>query len=499
MGFTTQVFTFIFFPLCFGCYFLESLLEEKTVLRGFLEKYRVRDLILIAFSFGFYMWACFDDIYKLLIYIGLVYLAARWIQWLKRGGSYLKVFRENDASFSRKLPFAQIALVIAVTGVVACLVYFKYSTFLAQLGNALLNLNVQPKSILSPLGISFITFSAISYLADVYRGTGEAGSLIDCALYMSFFPKVVSGPIVLWRDYQPQIRKRKTNLNLSVTGLNRIMIGFAKNVLLADQFGACLASFAPSGVDVITAWGGCLLYMLQLYYDFSGYSDIAIGLANLLGFEFKMNFNFPYRSKSIGEFWRRWHISLGTWFRQYVYIPLGGSRVSLKRNLFNLAVVFVLTGIWHGAGWNYILWGCINGAFVLLERVCRDKPRYQKTPGWIKWASTMTITFFCWELLRFSDLSEAVHWVGIMFGAVRFDKIGYTWRYYFSNQIVFLTIVGILGSTLLGSERIQGWYRKFSSTAAGYLIQELVLLMLFALAILFMVNSTYSPFIYFQY
>lgn len=184
----------------------------------------------------------------------------------------------------------------------------------------------EPQSILAPLGLSFITFSAISYLADIYRGNASAGSLIDCALYITFFPKVISGPIVLWKDFQAQIKQRKMSLNLSADGINRIIIGFAKKVLLADTFGACLTNIGTQGIDQLTAFGTLILYMLQIYYDFAGYSDIAIGLAKLFGFEFKENFDFPYRSKSISEFWRRWHISLGSWFRQYVYFPLGGSR-----------------------------------------------------------------------------------------------------------------------------------------------------------------------------
>lgn len=185
------------------------------------------------------------------------------------------------------------------------------------------------------------------------------------------------------------------------------MAGFAKKVILADTFGACLAGIPLSGIDQATALGTLVLYMLQIYFDFSGYSDIAIGISELFGFEFNVNFNFPYRSTSISEFWRRWHISLGAWFREYVYFPLGGSRSGKRKTLVNLAVVFALTGFWHGASWNYILWGAVNGGFVILERILQEKKFYRKTPNWLKYMVTMCIVLLCWQLFRFQDIGAA--------------------------------------------------------------------------------------------
>lgn len=244
------------------------------------------------------------------------------------------------------------------------------------------------KSLVAPLGISFLTFSAISYIVDIYRGNATSGSLIDCMLFLSFFPKIISGPIILWKDFQAQINNISISFNMNIEGINRIMIGFAKKVILADSFGVCLNLISLTNVDRITAIGGVFLYMLQIYYDFSGYSDIAIGISYLLGFKVKENFNFPYRSISISEFWRRWHISLGTWFREYIYIPLGGSHGSLNKTLRNLAIVFALTGIWHGAGFNYILWGGINAIFAIAERLFRNNTYYIKTPKIIKYVIT---------------------------------------------------------------------------------------------------------------
>lgn len=358
---------------------------------------------------------------------------------------------------------------------------------------------MEVKSLAAPLGLSFLTFSAVSYLTDIYRGDAAQGSLMDCALYLTFFPKVVSGPIVLWKDFKPQIGERKTTLKAGIDGLNRIMIGFAKKIILADSFGACIAQIGISGIDRITAAGTLVLYMLQIYYDFSGYSDIAIGLSKLFGFEVKENFNFPYRSKSISEFWRRWHISLGTWFREYVYFPLGGSRAGCYRTLWNLAVVFTLTGFWHGAGWNYILWGGINGALVVAERVMQNKEFYKKTPEFIRYSFTMLIVMLFWQFFRFQDISDIVNILGIILGAVHFDVVFYTWEHYFDIQILAFVLVGIVGSTVFGSPKIMRQYQKGASTNIGFMLQELVVLILFMVSILFMVNSTYSPFIYFQY
>lgn len=499
MGFTTQFFLFIFFPLSILVYYVAAFLETKAKL---FRKWRLRDVALVIFSLGFYMWSCFDDLFRLGIYIVLVYLAGVWIQRSRDSQRYLAIFQGEGSGAGMpcgKYPLAMLPLLVAVLGVLFCLISYKYTGLLAKCWNFLFHGNLTPKSIVAPLGISFITFSAVSYLADIYRGKANAGNLLDCALYLTFFPKVVSGPTVLWRDFSEQIAKRTTDLTGFTDGINRIMIGFAKKLILADSFGACIAEISSSNIDAVTAWGGALLYMLQLYFDFSGYSDIAIGLAKLFGFEVRENFNFPYRSCSISEFWRRWHISLGSWFREYVYFPLGGSRAGKGKTLRNLAVVFALTGIWHGAGWNYILWGAINGAFVLLERIVQDRPAYRKTPAAVKWASVMVIVLFFWQLFRFQDMSALWTNLKIMFGVLRFDNVYYTWQHYFDAQIITFAVIGILGSTVLGGDKVRNWYHRAVSTRLGFAVQQCVLLVLFAIAILFMVNSTYHPFIYFQY
>lgn len=500
MSFTTQIFTFVFMPLSLCLYYLTCLLENVPLFYKIIKKVRAKDMVLIFVSIAFYMWTCFDDVFRLLLYILMVYIAGYLISRVKKKENYFNVYSSKGGeTVVHKIYVAVFLLLAFIIIVLFCLVHFKYTNLLITLWNWLFRGTITMNSIAAPLGISFITFSSVSYLVDIYRGSAKAGTLIDCALYLSFFPKVVSGPTVLWKNFQPMIYGRHIDLKKFTDGLNRIMIGFAKKLILADTFGTCISQISVARMDVITAWGSALVYMLQIYYDFSGYSDIAIGLAKVFGFDFENNFNFPYISKSISEFWRRWHVSLGMWFREYVYFPLGGSKKGKKRTLINLAVVFVLTGVWHGAGWTYILWGGINGAVAIIERIVKDKHIYQSIPVFFKWFATMALTLFCWQFFRFSNIDDFLICIRTMFGMFRPESIYYTWQYYFDTQLFVFVILGSFGATALASNRLKSWYSDFSATKIGFVIQEIILLLLFSVAILFMVNSTYHPFIYFQY
>lgn len=498
MAFTTQTFIFLFFPISVLLYYVSMGLQSTHIFSGKLKKYRITDISLIFISSCFYMWACFDDIFRFFTYIILIYVLGKSIELVRNRNYSLAIEDRNKTENKKYISLALPLLFISVFIVLYILIHFKYKGLTSSVWNYLFKDDISPKSYLAPLGISFITFSAISYLTDIYIGKAEAGNLIDCALYLLFFPKVVSGPIVLWRDFSKMKDDRKIKLDEISNGINRIMIGFSKKLILADTFASTIAS-ASGAIDRQTAWGVSLLYMLQIYYDFSGYSDIAIGIAKLLGYNFKENFNFPYLSLSITEFWRRWHISLGTWFREYVYFPLGGSRHGKKRTIINVAVIFILTGIWHGAGWTYMLWGMINGFSNILEKLIADKTWYKKTPSFLKWFITMVITFFCWELFRFSDMTSFIEWIKIMFSSKHFTNIPYTWKYYFDYQIIFLSIIGIIGATLFGLPKIQKNYNSLISKPIGYILNQIIIVVLFVVSILFMVNSTYSPFIYFQY
>lgn len=498
MLFSTQIFLFVFFPVCLAAYYAAVLAEKLPRVSPFLKKLRAKDLVLILASLGFYMWAGVADMLRLLVYIQIVFLSAVWIEAVQKSRLTLPVARGGDAACKR-WQVAALPLILTVGTFVFILGYYKYYNLITAAWNWFFKDERPYRTLTAPLGISFITFSAVSYLVDVYREKAPRGSWIDCALYIVFFPKVISGPIVLWRDFQPQLHARRHGVVPAVSGLQRIMTGLAKKVILADSFGACLASFGTGHIDQITAWGSMLLYMMQIYYDFSGYSDIAIGLSGLFGFDVKANFDFPYRSLSMSEFWRRWHISLGTWFREYIYIPLGGNRKGRRRTLIDLAVVFAVTGIWHGAGLNYILWGGMNGLLVIIERVIGDKPFYRRVPKCVRYAGTMLSVLLLWQLFRFSGLRDTLRLFAVAAGVLRYDTVYYSWRYLLDARTLVFLAVAVLGATALGSPSLKRLAVRFTASAAGTAVYELVLLALFILSILFMVNATYSPFIYFQY
>jgi alginate O-acetyltransferase complex protein AlgI len=436
----------------------------------FFKSIRITDVCLILISLCFYGWAEIVGIPFIFTYILFIYIAGKLINYLKN-------------SVGKKL-----LLGFSITVLVLVLIYFRRST------------------IISMLGISFITFSAISYLMDIYRRDAEPKGFIDVMLYIVFFPKVISGPIVLWKDFEPQIQRAKPSLDQFAYGLNRIMIGFAKKLLIADFFGSTIdliqTNQMSTGIDIPTAWLCTIFYTIQIYYDFSGYSDVAIGLSKLIGIDIKENFNFPYLSKSITEFWRRWHISLGTWFREYLYIPLGGNRKGKGRTLINLAIVFVVTGIWHGTGPRYILWGMLHGICMILERIFKDNKVYLKIPKAFKWLATMFVVNIGWELFRLESLGKFIEFFKIMIGKITFEDPFFTWQYFMSTKVIIMMVIAILGATLLGKPKAQRWLNNINEGKAGQtilFIKQAALLLIMAFSIVTMVSSSYSPYIYFQY
>ena len=476
MPVTHVVFVFVFLPCCLAGYYGIEAAARKW--KG-IERLRLKDIFLCMASIGFYACAGIRDAFFLMGYAAVVYLAGRLIADRQERGR-------------------RFWLTASVFLVLAALFVYKYAGFVYRVftGRAL------GVSIGAPLGISFITFSAISCLADIYRKDAPAGSFLDVALYLTFFPKVSSGPIQLWKDFKGQIIRKVPDSEWVIRSINRIIIGMAKKLILADTFGSVVAdiqSNVPFGIDGPTAWGGALLYMLQIYYDFAGYSDIAIGLAGLFGIRVADNFNFPYLSRSITEFWRRWHISLGTWFREYVYIPLGGNRKGTAKTLRNLFLVFLLTGIWHGAGWNYILWGVLNGVCVVAERCIRDKAWYKKTPGWLKWAVTMFLVYVSWIPFRLGSLGEIRQYVSAMLGRAASAQIDLSFAYFFEYKILVLMVIAAAGATVLSWGKLKHLEEKAEQTPVLLVIQEILILVLGAVDVMCIVNSSYSPFLYFQY
>lgn len=535
MGFTTQTFLFLFFPACVIIYYLFYIISTRGPLAKVFTKAQVPEIVLILISLFFYNWAGVGEAWKLVIYIAAVY-GMGWAIQFKRDyvkkpkddyGYYesepepepepepenLDPIEKRKREIKKRLAEEQKAqekpkwwkqtdwiglgiITLCAAIVVFILVYYKYADFITNL--LTFNFSNKQASLVAPIGISFITFSAISYLVDIRRGDADCKNPIDCALYLCFFPKVISGPIVLWKDFKPQCGEKFLTLDKAFEGVERIMMGFAKKLIIADTLGACIAQTKGVAIGAGTAWGINFLFMLQIYFDFSGYSDIAIGLGKLLGYDMKENFNFPYLSTSIKDFWRRWHISLGTWFKEYVYIPLGGNRKSTGRTVLNLAVVFVLTGLWHGAGWTFLAWGALHGVFRILEKLMENSNFYDAIPSFIKWLFTMAILYFTWIIFRFTDFKELIDWFKVMFGAG--DKnVPYKFLYYFDWRIIAFAVIGLFGSTILGLEGVKDACENKRDSSGAMFFRELLGILLFAVAIMFMVNSTYSPFMYFQF
>ena len=447
MPFTSAGFLFFFLPIAIIVYYLFN----------FIGKNQLNNLVLILF-------------------IIIIYFSGKILGYI------------NTKSTKRGF------FILSLLFVVLTLSYYKYITFILELfqsGTGIL-------SIVIPLGLSFIMFEAISYLVDIYKGETERGSLIDVFLFFTFFPKVASGPIVLWKDFSSQIYNRKVSVDLFFSGMNRVMIGFAKKSIIADSLGTVVQSINENtqlGIDSPTAFLGALCYFLQIYYDFSGYSDIAIGISRIFGFDFKENFNYPYTSTSIGEFCRRWHISSGTWYREYIYIPLGGNRRHVYINLF---VVFLITGIWHGSTFNFVIWGVAHGLLIMIERAFREKAWYKKIPALFKWMVTMVFVYLTWIIFMIPSLTQAIIYYKSMLG-IPAGNIYFKFEYFINNKLILIIIVAIIGA-FIGKwdkvELIKAWSRD---TKTGLIFSQIVYMMLFVLAILFMMNSSYSPFLYFQF
>ena len=475
MSFTSVLFIFGYFPLCAVAYKLSSIIEHKS---AFAEKLKLRQWILIAASLGFYLLnAGVNTVVYLCVYVIAVYAMGKLLE--KKKGV---------------LPSA-----LCLTVLIAVLYYCKYFNYVGELVNGIAGRKlITVQAIIAPLGVSFVTFSAISYILDIRRGDAECGSFADAALYLTFFPKVASGPIVLWKNFRQLMAHSTLSAAKYAEGIERICLGFAKKLILADSFGAVISQM-QANMDVPTAWLCALLYMLQIYYDFAGYSDIAIGLAKLFGFDFKENFDFPYVSLSITEFWRRWHISLGEFFKEYVYIPLGGNRKGLLKTLRNIAIVFLISGVWHGAGWGYLCWGMMHGACQIIERCLRDKKIYKKTPDAVKWICTMFVVMVGWEFFRIGGFADTLKFIKLMFGMGSFEWIPYTWQYFLTPKTVTLLVIGIVGATVFSAPALRKLWARTNENKGLYAVKMIILLALFALSIVFMVNSSYSPFIYFRY
>lgn len=481
MGFTELTFLFVFLPVSIIIYLLADKIFHKDV---------VNNAILVAFSLLFYFWAGKGSLFIFLAIAFFTYMAGQMVENVSRN----TVLDVKSANAKQRVAFHIMCLV----GILA---FYKYAVFVVNWINKLLGREQSSMDhLIVPIGLSFVIFESVSYVVDTYRGDAKAGSLLDCLTFLSLFPKLVSGPIVFWKDFKPQLKDRTVSLGKITKGIDLIIIGYAKKAIIADTLGSQIVlvnnGINTTGVDIQTMWLRALLYFFQLYFDFSGYSDIAIGLCSIFGFEIKENFNYPYLSKSITEFWRRWHISLGSWFREYVYIPLGGNR---RGNVYiHLFLVFILTGIWHGTGFPYLIWGGINGIYVVLERVLKDKSWYKMIPGVAKWMITMMIIFGSWIMFMSTDIMDAWKNYTGLFVPMTEATVTFTWRYYLTNRAAMFLVIAIVGQ-VFGIGKVNNMVQMVWNTNVGSALKRILLLLLFVADILFIVNSTYSPFIYFQF
>lgn len=384
-------------------------------------------------------------------------------------------------------------LVVSVVISLTLLGLFKYADFFVSSINAVTGLSLPLLKLALPVGISFYTFQCLSYTIDVYRGTvPPQKNLISFGAYVVLFPQLIAGPIVRYADVARELEQRTHSWENAAYGLRRFLVGLGKKVILADNFALLLKIFRESGEpSVLFYWMYAIGFTLNIYFDFSGYSDMAIGLGRVFGFHFLENFDYPYLSQSVSEFWRRWHKSLGSWFRDYVYIPLGGNRVSRGRWVFNILVVWMLTGAWHGAAWNFILWGLLYAAFLLLEKAV---PGLQKLPAVLRWSYTMLVVVLGFVLFNAESLTQAGNDWAALFGVAGLPAVTAETVYYLKSYAV-LFLLGIVGATPIPKTVAQ----KLRDTKAGEILELALLLMLLAVCTAYLVDGSFSPFLYFRF
>ena len=468
MLFSSITFLFTFLPLTLALFYL-------CPKRG-------KNFVLLIASLIFYAWG--EPVYVVLMVLTILfnYICGRDIS--------IKSETKRKAKYS---------LVFAIAVNLFLLGFFKYYGFFIDLLNRVLPFTIRKREIGLPIGISFYIFQAISYLVDVYREKVKPQkNILHFALYISMFPQLIAGPIVRYVDIEAQLKKRAISLAKFGAGVRFFIIGLSKKVILANGIGAVFemvrGEFSGGGnLSVMMAWLGAIAYMLQIYFDFSGYSDMAVGLGKMFGFNLKKNFNYPYTATSITDFWRRWHISLSTWFREYVYIPLGGNRAGAARQIINLLVVWSLTGFWHGASWNFLLWGFYYGILLVMEKFIWGNG-LNRIPKLFRHLYTLLIVVMGWVFFFSSGLKEAFSYLGMMFGVG--DSV-------FSNSAVIYTLssnwllwaVGILACAPI-------LFKLFSRTKSALFqkyFANIVYLLLFILSISGLVTGSFNPFLYFKF
>ena len=469
MLFSSITFLFLFLPIMLAVYYIAPP--------------QWKNLLLLAGSLIFYAWG--EPVYIILMILSILlnYFC----------GMDIENKSENEAKAKRSLVFA-------ITVNIVLLVFFKYFGFLVESTNTLFGISIPYRELALPIGISFYTFQEISYIVDVYRGKVKAQqSLVKYALYVSMFPQLVAGPIVCYGDIEKQLTTRKISGRKLGQGAMLFIIGLSKKAVLANTLGKIfeeISSTSASNLTVLMAWLGCITYAFQIYFDFSGYSDMAIGLGRMFGFEFKKNFDVPYVSKSITEFWRRWHISLSSWFREYVYIPLGGNHVTISRNIVNLLIVWMLTGMWHGAAWNFIVWGIYYGVVLVLEKYVWGAI-VDRWPGVLQHIYALVLVLVGWVFFFSPSLGAALRYLFAMVGG----GAGFA-----SKEVFFVILthwlfylLAVIGSTTLGSRLLRAILNVSENHTVRTVITLVVFFGMLAISVAYLTADTYNPFLYFRF
>ncbi len=466
MVFSSLVFLCVFLPVVLALYYA-------------LPTLRIRNILLIFASLLFYAYG--EPVYVLLMLFSIIinYILGRLLNTEKKG---------------RK----KVILALAVIGNIGLLVLFKYTGMLFTTIGNITGLELPAIEFALPIGISFFTFQVLSYVIDVYRGEVKAQkNLFDVMLYISFFPQLIAGPIVKYHDIQEQIRNRNADGKEIAEGLRRFIVGLSKKVLISNTMALTadnLFSAAPGEINALSAWLAAISYMLQIYFDFSGYSDMAIGLGHMFGFHFLENFRYPYISQGIQEFWRRWHISLSTWFKEYLYIPLGGNRKGKFRTCCNKMIVFFSTGLWHGANWTFVLWGMWHGAFLLLEEAVPMK----KMPKILLHFYTLLVVCVGFVMFRADTFSQGIFMIGKMFTGWTCTPLQMVVMLEQLHPVFLITLVcAIIGSTPLVLHTAKRVFSSFGGRLEWMGYGGSILLLL--LCILQLSEGSYNPFIYFRF
>ena len=459
MVFSSIPFLFFFLPIVLICYYLVP--------------FKLKNYVLLVFSLIFYAWG--EPVYIRLMHFSCL-----------RNYFY--------ALYHDKVKNKKLLFILCIVANLLILGFFKYADFLIDIINSIFRLNINPLKLALPIGISFFTFQTMSYSIDVYRSSVvPERNFFYFTTYVSMFPQLIAGPIVRYETISKELYKRDINFNNFSDGLLRFMQGLFKKVLIANNIGYLWTTLSSmESLSIASAWLGIIAYTFQIYFDFSAYSDMAIGMGKMLGFNYLENFNYPYISKSVTEFWRRWHISLSSWFKDYVYIPLGGSKCSRIKHIRNMLIVWCLTGIWHGASYNFMLWGLYYGIILIIEKFFL-KGFLSKLPNTLKHIYTMLVVIIGWLIFASTDLSMFSVYFSNMFNIFKYPFIDETFMFYFKSYFIIIVI-----STLLSMPIYQNIKKKLNSR--GWMIISLILyLVFFFITVSYLVSDSYNPFLYFRF